>query len=252
MDFAGKSCLADSVIIPLFKELIPDGIEYGKMLLAEFEPDSIWYEASLTVAAQALRNSVKTDYHAFRHIPSEVSGAVARFGLNVTKLQADGFLTIIDSYTVQTGLGIAEKTKDADAFKTQSIRLSDWSIGTAQTIKKGTPELERKRLHIDDDTSILLQYNDEKVFIDHWRTRVLPEARSRELAFLHSAVVGVHSDAFYRQFESSADGIIEFKRQEKARQIKYLVRVKAMHGRRYDPQWHKLTLGENFEVTLEK
>jgi len=255
MDFGWKGHLGNSVIIPILKELIPDGIEYGTMLLAEFEPDSIWYDASLTMAAQALRNGIKTDYHTFQRNPSEVGRAIARFGLDVRKLQEDGLFRIIDSYTVQTGLGEPEKPRRGDQGMltlTQSVRLSDWSIAAVQAIKTGVPELERSRFHIDDDTSVLLQYNAEKVFIDYWRTRTLPTARARETAFLNSAVVGVCSEAFYRQFESLCDGIIEFKREETGGTTNHLVRVKAMRGRKYDPQWHRLIVGENLEVILEK
>ena len=253
MRSARKSRLASAVIIPLLKELIPDGIEYSTNLLVEFEPDSIWYDASLTMAAQALRNGIKTDYHTFRRVPSEVSGAIARFGLNVKKLQEDGLFRIIDSYTVQTGLGALEGPKKGKVpFQTQSVKLSDWSIAIAQEIKTGVPEPEKRRFHIDDDTSILLQYNAEKAFIDFWRTRALPDARARERAFLHSAVLGVHSQAFYKQFESLCDGIIDFKREEKDGQVEPLVRVRAIPGKRYDSRWHQLKISENFEVTLEK
>jgi hypothetical protein len=85
MHFARQSRLANSVIIPILKEL-PDGIEYGTNLLAEFEPNSIWYDASLTMAAQSLRNGIKTDYHTFQRKPSEVSHAIANFGLDAQKL----------------------------------------------------------------------------------------------------------------------------------------------------------------------
>jgi KaiC/GvpD/RAD55 family RecA-like ATPase len=246
MTLAGNN----SVIIPMLKKLIPDGIEYGTNLLAEFEPDSIWYDVSLTMAGQALREGIKTDYHTFQRNPSEVSRAIARFGLDVQKLQEDDLFRIIDSYTVQTKLSEPERPKGGFLFPTQSVILSDWSIGMAQTIKTGADESDKRRFHIDDDTSVLLQYNVEKVFIDCWRTRVIPRTRALDQALLHSALVGVHSPAFYKQLESLCDGIIEFKREETGGTINHLVRVKAIRGRKYDPQWHRLMVGDNFEVTL--
>jgi KaiC/GvpD/RAD55 family RecA-like ATPase len=129
--------------------------------------------------------------------------------------------------------------------------VSDWSIAIAQEIKTGVPEFEKNRFHIDDNTSVLLQYNAEKVIIDYWRTRALPQARARERAFLHSAVVRAYSEAFYKQFESLMDGIIEFKREEIGGTTQHLVRVKALRGRKYDPQWHRLMVRDNLEVTLE-
>jgi KaiC/GvpD/RAD55 family RecA-like ATPase len=205
------------------------------------------------MAAQALRNGIKTDYHTFQRNPSEVGRAIARLGLDVQKLQEDGLFRIIDSYTVQTKLGEPERpTKLGHFFQTttQSVNLSDWSIAAVQELKSA-PELEKRRFHIDDDTSVLLQYNAEKVLIDYFRTRLLPGARALDLAFLNSAVLGVHSEAFYNQLESLCDGIIEFKREETGGTRNHLVRVKAIRGRKYDPQWHRLMVRDNFEVTSE-
>jgi KaiC/GvpD/RAD55 family RecA-like ATPase len=247
-----EKSVSDSVIIPLLKELIPDGIEYGTNVLVEFEPDSIWYETSLTLAAHALRNGIRTDYHTFQRNPTEVRGAIASFGLDVQKLEDQGSFRIIDSYTVQTGLSEPEKPKAGPIpFQTQSVKVADWSIAIAQEYKKGVPEFEKRRFHIDDNTSILLQYNAEKTLIDYWRTRALPQARARGRAFVHSAVVRVYSEAFYKQFESLMDGIVEFKREEAGGTTQQLVRVKAFRGRKYDQLWHRLNVKDGFEVVLE-
>jgi len=233
---------------------VPDGLAYGSNLLVEFDPKSIWYETSLTIAAHALRAGVRTDYHTFQHYPGEVLSGLAKFGLKVENLQADGTLSIIDSYTVQLGLGSPKIPTGRVHFQTQSVKLSDWSIALSQEMKSGTPEPEKRRLHIDDNTSLLLQYNEEKAFIDTWRTRIIPMARVRELAFLHSLVTGVYSEAFCRQFESIADGIIEIRSDEKGlrrrRGIEHSVRVRTVRGKNYDSRWHMLKMLDNGEVTL--
>ncbi len=236
--------------LPILKELAPGGFGYSTNLLVEFDPKSIWYEFSLTIASHALRTGIRTDYHTLQHYPNEVLEGLATLGLNVEKLQEEGTLSIIDSYTIQLGLGAPTIPKGRVHFQTQSVKLSDWSLALSQEMKTGTPESEKRRLHIDDNTSVLLQYNDEKIFIDIWRTRFIPAARLRELAFLHSLATGVYSESFCRQFESIADGIIELKSEEKGGGIEHYVRVRTVRGKSYDSRWHQLKLLENGEVGL--
>ncbi len=249
--------LPSVLALPILNELVPGGFGYGINLLVEFEPQSIWYEASLTIAAHALSSGIRTDYHTFQHIPNEVIDALTRLGADVKKLEEEDLLRITDSYTAQAGLSASYKPERSGYTDTagrpygiQSLKLSDWSIAVAQKIKAGYAEADKRRLHIDDNTSILARYNKENEIIDFWRTRAIPQARAQELAFLHAVVTGVASDAFYRQFESLADGIIEFKSQEKEGHIEHLVRVRTMRGRTYDSQWHELQLLDNGEVKL--
>jgi KaiC/GvpD/RAD55 family RecA-like ATPase len=242
--------LSNRLALPMIKELVPNGFGYGVNLLVEFDPKSVWYETSLTIAAQAVRDGIKTDYHTFQHMPNEVVEALTNFGLDVKKSEEDGTLSIIDSYTVQLGVGAGKKPTGRVHYQTQSVKLADWSIAMSQEIKAGAPQAEKKRLHIDDNTSVLLQYNDEKQLIDFWRTRSIPTARNRELAFVHSLVTGVYSDSFCRQWESLCDGIIEFKSEERDAAIKHFVRVRTMRGKSYDSRWHQLELLQNGEVTM--
>ena len=187
--------------LPILSKLVPGGFGYGINLLVEFDPKSIWYEISLTIAAHALRYGIRTDYHTFQHNPTEVLEYLAKLGLNVESLQEDDSFSIIDSYTTQMGLGKPKIPTSRVHYQTQSVRLSDWSIAMSQEMKTGHSESEKGRLHIDDNTSVLLQYNEEKLFTDFWRTHAVPVARGRQLAFLHSLATGVYSDALYRQFE---------------------------------------------------
>lgn len=245
----GEICLSDGLALPILKELVPGGFGYGINLVAEFEPQSIWYEASLTIAAHALKGGIRTDYHTFQHIPNEVTDALSRLGVNVKKLQEEDLLRITDSYTAQAGLSEVEKPERSGyPYATQSLKLSDWSIAVAQKIKAGIREADKRRLHIDDNTYILARYNKENEIIDFWRTRVIPQARAQELAFLHAVVTGVASESFYRQLESLADGIIEFRSEDKGGEIGQYVRVRSMRGKQHDSRWHRLQLLDNGEV----
>ncbi len=234
--------------LPICEKLVPGGLDYGRNLLVEFEARSLWYETSLTLASQALRDRLRTGYHTFQHIPTEVREDLTGLGVDVRKLEEEGLLGIVDSYTVQTGILPATSQNIAE----RSLKLSDWSIAFSKAMK-GEPGLVasgKLGFHIDDNTGILLQYNGEKEFVDVWRTRTIPLARYGGVCFLHSVVKGVASDAFYKQFESLHDGIIEFKSEERSGENMQYIRVSAMRGKRYDSRWRKLELLDNGEVTL--
>lgn len=227
-------------------------IDCGTSLLVEFEPDSIWYETSLTFASQALKDGIRTDYHIFQHTPSEVREALNRFGLNVQQLEEQDALRILDSYTVQTGLGVAETSEKSrvPSHYSQSLKLSDWSITNVQRIKSGVPEEDKRRLHIDDNTGVLLQYNDEKAFIDNWRTRSRPHTKVQEIVLFNSLMKGAASDTFTKQLESLSDVLIDMRTQEREELIEHILRVRALRGRPSDSRWRRLRVQDNGEVTL--
>lgn len=242
--------MSTGLSLPLLGNLIPGGFEYGTMLMVEFEPGALWYETSLTMAAQAVREGRKTDYHVFEHPPDDVKRFLTNLGLDVGKLEDDGVLRIIDSFTVQTGLGIPEQKPGSPLVSDKSLKISDWSLAEGQALKAGIPEKNKNWLHIDENLGVLLQYNQEKPVIDWARTRLIPGARAAKVIDFHSFLKGVASDSFYKQFESLCDGIIEFKTEEKGSGIEHLLRVRALRGKKCDTKWHKLELLDNGEVTM--
>jgi len=245
--------LSDILVLPILSELVPGGFRYGLNIVVEFEPHSLWYETSLAIAAHALRNGARTDYHTFQHIPSEVLEALTRFGLDVKKMEEQGRFRLLDTYTATTGVGVPGKPKvGRQPYQTQYPMLSNWNISAAQDMEspESVPESEKRRLHIDDNTSVLLQYNSEKEMADAWRTRFVPLARTREDIMIHSLVAGAYTEGFYKQFESLCDGIIDFMSQDIGGKMEHNVRIRAMRGRTFDSGWKRLQLMDNGEVIL--
>jgi len=242
--------MPDSLNLPLLKTAVPDGIKYSTYVIVEFDPQSVWYDTSFTLAAQALRSNIRTDYHTFLKRPEEVEERLAQLGVDVRALEKEDILRVIDSYTIQTGIGTPVKPKGSDQFLTDSVKISDWSIPTAKQIKDGWAEPEKFRLHLDDNTSVLMRYNSENDFIDYWRTRMIRGyARTRGCILINAFATGVHNEQFYRQLESLCDGIIELKTREQDDDLLQLLRAKAFQGMNYDSRWQQLRVTDG-EVTM--
>ncbi len=118
----------------------------------------------------------------------------------------------------------------------------------AQLLKAGAEEEDRRWLHIDDNTSILLQYNEEKAVIDYFRTRINPITQVRDSVAVNSYLVGSASTSFIKQFESLYDVLVDFKSEEKEGKIDHYVRVRLIRGRSCDSRWHLVTVLDNGEV----
>jgi len=243
--------LPTNLSLPIFERLLPDGVEFGSNLLVEFDADSAWYEASLTIAAQALRNGQKTVYHTFEHPPVDIERDLKRFGLDLTKLQGEGLFRILDSLAVQTG-GLIPVDKEPGI--TKSLKIPDLSIWSIQILKKereeGIPEEDKGWVHIDDNTAIITRYNSENAVLDYWRTRIIPFSRPEQNITLYSILNGTVSENFRVQFETINDGIIDFKREDTEGEVAQLVRVRRMRSKKLDSRWRRLDLSETGEATL--
>ncbi len=239
--------------LPVLSELTRNSFGYRTSLLVEFEPHSLWYETSLTIAAHALRHGIRTDYHTYVRSPDEIRQILSGLGLNPEKLEEEDTLRFIDSYTITTGIGTPEKParKSELPYQAKSLKMSDWSIDTARVLKGiDVTEADKRRIHLDDNTSVLTQYNQEKEVLDIWRARFVPFSRILEQATVHSLMVGVHSEAFYKHVESISDGVIDFKGQEESGRIEHYVRIRVLRSKGYDSRWRKLRLQDNGEVML--
>ena len=239
----------------MLREMVPAGLSFGAHYVVEFDTDSLWYETSITAAAQALRSGVKVDYHTFQHSPDKIREDLVRLGLKVKLLEQDATFRVMDAYSAATGAFRApektEKTGPGGSFWAGSVKASDWSLGNVHDIKGEVPDASKKRLHIDDNTSLLLRYNEENELIDYWRTRVVPWAIALDISMVHSLVTGVASEAFYKHVESLCEGIFDIRSREESGKVEHYLRVRTIHGKTHDSRWRHLKLSTNGEITLD-
>ena len=242
----------------ILNRLFPSGIPYGVGLLVEYAPDSLWYETSLTIAAQALKQ-VETEYHTFDHPPGHIREALTKLGADVAEKEKDGALYIVDSYTTQLGIGVPEGP--SESVIRRSLKIADWSIAFAHDMKAATQLKNADRInvdtpmhehvHIDDNLSALLRYNDERSIIEWVRTRALPDARNRKQLNFLGVPTGIAADFFYKQLELACDGILDFKSEEREGQLQHYVRVRTLRGKSVDSRWQGIRiLANNGEVTF--
>lgn len=240
--------MAGPLTLPILKDLIPGGFGYGVVLVVEFEPHSIWYESSLAIAANALRNGIRTDYHVYMHSPDEIIEDLGKFGLEITKLEEEDVFRILDSYSTQ--IGKKPRKSKAPVHYSESLDLTEWKYSRRDELGRGVDQSQKSRLHIDDDTTVMLRYNSETKFIDAVRTKGRPYWKALDLALINALATGIAPTSFYAQFELLCDGIIDFKSEEREGRIEHLARVRKIRGKNYDSRWHKLLLQDNGEVTL--
>jgi len=250
----GTRTVSTFLELPILSELVP-GFDYGKVLLIEFEAQSLWYEASFTITSAALKKGIRTEYHTFSHIPNDIRESLSKHGLVAKALEQDKILRIIDSYTIQTGLGTPDPLISGTTGQkhlTQSVKMSEWSIAASQQMKQEISEEDMRWLHVDDNVSGLADYNDEKTILNYWRTRMIPAARMYQEAFVNALLVKVHSDSFYTQFEALCDGILDFRSREDGDRLVQEARARLIRGKSYDSKWRQLKLGENGEVSVSQ
>ena len=232
--------------IPLIEDLTAGPVPPGSNLLVEFDPSSQWESASVTIAAGWLKSGGKVSYIVHTHPPDEVRERLTRLGLNPEALEETDRLWITDMYTAGV---IGQKSNEK--FAVDSLKVADLSIWMGKEVTHEPPAPEF--LIIDDNTSIIDRFNEEKNWIELMLSRVFPMAKRRHITQFTSILAdGVHSKWTYKQLEAAVDGVVDFKLEDRNNAAVSLIRVRSMRNVRFDSNWPVLKTRENFEVTLEK
>ena len=129
--------------------------------------------------------------------------------------------------------------------------MADLSIEFSKGVLAGPPITGR--LRISDNVSVLARFNDEKTWIEFGLTRGFPAARVRKSTAITGMMAGTHSEWAYKQNESAVDGIVDFKLEDASNgETIDVIRIRNLRNMNFTKGWHRLKIGENFEVTLDK
>ncbi len=219
--------------------------------MVEFDPDSSWYETSLSITSQALRQGVRVEYHTFMHLPREIRDGLSKLGLDKAQLTRERRFRIWDSYTPLTGLSLPQEPEVGHTWEVNKASfLADLTNDVSRVVREGVVEEEKRWLHIEDNTSVINGYLSEQDIINVWQTRIIPYVKVRELISLHSFVAGVASDGFYRKFESLCDGIFDLRTEERDGRVKNYIRTRAVRSMNVDSRWRQLNVIEGGNVAL--
>jgi KaiC/GvpD/RAD55 family RecA-like ATPase len=235
--------------LALIEDLLTEPLPAGSNLLVVYDATSQWYRVSLNIAREWLRAGGDVGYNVAAQRPDNIRSQLEKLGLNVKELEAGGKLEIWDWYSATLG----QKPKDA-LVGASSLKAADLSISIAQDELKPAMagEAYPEYLRIWDNSSVLARFNEDKAWVEFLLTRVFPSGSYTKSTLLVGLIRGVHTEWVYGQLEDAADGVIDCKLEEIGEETSDVLRIRSMRNVGYDRKWHRVNIGENLEVTIER
>ena len=215
----------------------------------EYDAASQWYRASLNITREWLRAGGEVGYNVAAQLPDNLRSQLRKLGLNVEEFEAGGKLEIWDWYTATLGQKSKEKFVGSSTLKAADLSIE---IGREELKPAMAGETYPEYLRIWDNCSVMARFNDDKAWVEFLVTRVFPSGFHSKSTLIVGVIRGIHSDWVYRQLEDAADGVIDFKIDEIGEETRDVFRIRSMRNVPFDRRWHRLKIGENLEVSLEK
>ena len=239
--------------ISLIQDLLKSPLQPGKSILVEYDPTSAWYQASISIAAEWLREGGTVTYGVTSQPPENVRSQLKQLGIDVARLEADDKLRVFDWYTATLG----RKSNERYAF--YSLKAADLSVLHAKYMMASEDSIELIRpspspdwLRILDDVSCLARFNEEKSWVEFVRTRLIPISSLWTSTGIGGVIRGLHSEWVYKNLEAAVDGVIDIKLDDTAEEARSMMRIRSMRNVVFDARWHPLKTAETSDVSLEK
>jgi KaiC/GvpD/RAD55 family RecA-like ATPase len=229
---------------PIIEELTTEPVPPGSAIVVEFDPASLWYAASITIAASWLSSGGKVYFTVTNQPPENVRLQLRRLGLDPEDFEAKGRLILSDWYTATLGMKSKEK------YSVDSLKVADLSIMFSRQMMRLGPEPDA--LVIVDNGSVLDRFNEERAWVEFVLSRAIATDRMRKTTDIGGIVRGVHSDWVYKTIEAAADGIVDLKLDETSGERVNMISIRTMRNVGFDPGWHRLKVDQNFRVGLTK
>lgn len=236
--------------LALIEDLLTEPLPAGSNLLVEYDAASQWYRASLNIAREWLRAGGDVGYNVAAQLPDNLRSQLRKLGLNVEEFEAGGKLEIWDWHSATLG----QKSKEKFVGASTGLKAADLSIdiGREELKPAMAGETYPEYLRIWDNSSVMARFNDDKAWVEFLVTRVFPSGFHSKSTIIVGVIRGIHSEWVYRQLEDAADGVIDFKIDEIGEETRDVFRIRSMRNVAFDRKWHRLNIGENLEVTIEK
>ena len=235
--------------LALIEDLLTEPLPAGSNLLVEYDAASQWYRASLNIAREWLRTGGDVGYNVAAQLPDNLRSQLRKLGLNVEEFEAGGKLEIWDWHSATLGQKSKEKFVGTSTLKAADLSID---IGREELKPAMAGETYPEYLRIWDNCSVMARFNDDKAWVEFLVTRVFPSGFHSKSTIIVGVIRGIHSEWVYRQLEDAADGVIDFKIDEIGEETRDVFRIRSMRNVAFDRKWHRLNIGENLEVTIEK
>ena len=239
--------------ISLIENLLNEPLQPGKSILVEYDPTSVWYQASVSVAAEWLAQGGTVTYGVTSQPPENIRSQLKKLGVDVARFEADDKLRVFDWYTATLGRRSNEKyafysLKAADL----SVLHSKYMMASADAVDSLKPVPSPDWLRILDDTSCLERFNEERSWVEFVRTRLIPISSLWTSTGIGGIIKGVHSEWVYKNLEAASDGVIDIKLDESTEEARSMMRIRSMRNVGFDAHWYPLKIAETSQVSLER
>jgi len=226
--------------LPIISDILGGPVARGKILVLLYEPSTQWLSLILTIASDLLRRGYVVGVTTTSTPPTQVRQQLAAVLPNLMEHETAKRLTLIDWYTWMTG------KKSGEHRSVDSLGLAQFNIQDSKYQRDDSPLYD---FLATDNYSAFLKYNDERSFMQ-WLDKTLARMRELKGVRLYGFMKRFHTDAFYANLESMADGVIELDIKETGKRLENAIRVRSMKGIPHSTEWRTLKITPSGFLTL--